>query len=48
VAAARTGRAGRHVRVSLPGGPLDIAWQADDHVRMTGDAVAVFDGSIEV
>ena len=48
VAAARTGRAGRHVRVSLPGGPLDIAWQADDHVRMTGDAVAVFDGAIEV
>ncbi len=48
VAAARTGRAGRHVRVSLPGGPLEITWQADDHVRMTGDAVAVFDGSIEV
>jgi diaminopimelate epimerase len=48
VAAARTGRAGRRVQVSLPGGPLDIAWQADDHVRMTGDAVAVFDGSIEV
>jgi len=48
VAAARTGRAGRQVRVSLPGGPLDIAWLPDDHVRMTGDAVAVFDGSIEV
>ena len=48
VAAARTGRAGRQVRVSLPGGLLDIAWLPDDHVRMTGDAVAVFDGSIEV
>jgi diaminopimelate epimerase len=48
VAAARTGRSGRRVRVSLPGGPLDIDWQADDHVRMTGDAVEVFDGAIEV
>ena len=48
VAAARTGRAGRQVRVSLPGGALDIDWRADDHVLMTGDAVAVFDGSIEV
>src|SRR4029453_2928752 len=48
VAAARTGRTGRRVRVSLPGGPLDIDWQDDDHVRMTGDAVDVFDGSIEV
>ena len=48
VAAARTGRTGRHVRVTLPGGPLDIEWRADDHVRMTGDAVEVFEGSIEV
>ncbi len=48
VAAARTGRAGRRVRVSLRGGPLDIDWQADDHVRMTGDAVEVFEGTIEV
>jgi diaminopimelate epimerase len=36
------------VRVTLPGGPLDIDWQPDDHVRMTGDAVEVFEGSIEV
>src|SRR5262249_29623377 len=48
VTAARTGRTGRRVRVSLPGGALDIDWQTDDHVRMTGDAVEVFDGSIEV
>ncbi len=48
VAAARTGRCGRQVRVSLPGGPLDIDWQADDHVRMTGDAAWIFDGAIEV
>jgi len=48
VVAARTGRTGRRVRVSLPGGVLDIDWQSDDHVRMTGDAVDVFDGAIEV
>jgi len=48
VAAARTGRTGRHVIVALPGGSLDIDWQADDHVRMSGDAVEVFDGFIEV
>jgi diaminopimelate epimerase len=48
VAAARTGRTGRQVRVTLPGGPLDIEWRPDDHVRMTGDAVEVFEGSIEV
>ncbi|MCW5892823.1 MAG: diaminopimelate epimerase [bacterium] len=48
VAAARTGRADRHVAVTLPGGELEIVWQDDDHVCMTGDAVAVFDGRIEV
>jgi diaminopimelate epimerase len=48
VAAARTGRTGRRVRVALPGGALDIDWQADDHVHMSGDAVEVFDGFIEV
>jgi diaminopimelate epimerase len=48
VAAARTGRTGRQVRVALPGGRLEIDWQADDHVRMTGDAVEIFDGAIEV
>jgi diaminopimelate epimerase len=48
VAAARTGRSGRHVTVALPGGELEILWQDDDHVRMTGDAVAVFEGRVEV
>jgi diaminopimelate epimerase len=48
VAAARTGRAGRMCTVALPGGELEIAWGADDHVVMTGDAVEVFQGRIEV
>ena len=48
VAAARTGRAERRVTVALPGGELAIDWRADDHVYMTGDAVEVFEGRIEV
>jgi diaminopimelate epimerase len=37
VAAARLGRTGRKVRVSLPGGDLAIEWRdSDDHVLMTG------------
>lgn len=48
VAAARTGRSGRHVVVVLPGGELEIEWRPDDHVCMTGDAVEVFEGRIEV
>jgi diaminopimelate epimerase len=48
VVAARTGRAGRHVTVALPGGDLAIDWRDDDHVDMTGDAVEVFAGEIEV
>jgi len=48
VAAARTGRAERHITVALAGGELEIEWRADDHVVMTGDAVEVFRGRIEV
>ncbi|MFL9824417.1 diaminopimelate epimerase [Rhodoplanes sp. SY1] len=37
VSAARTGRTGRRVRVTLPGGDLIIDWrERDDHVLMTG------------
>jgi diaminopimelate epimerase len=48
VAAARTGRSARSVEVVLPGGKLAVEWRADDHVYMTGDAVEVFEGRIEV
>ena len=48
VVAARSGRAARHVTVALPGGELAIEWRDDDHVYMTGDAVEVFAGEIEV
>src|SRR5262245_43042224 len=36
VCAARKGLTGRHVTVTLPGGPLDIEWRVDDRVWMTG------------
>jgi diaminopimelate epimerase len=48
VAAARTERTGRRVVVALPGGELTIDWRPDDHVLMTGDAVEVYEGRIEV
>jgi diaminopimelate epimerase len=48
VAAARTGRTGRRVVVALPGGELEINWRTDDRVLMTGDAVEVFAGHVEV
>ncbi len=48
VAAARTGRSARRVTVTLPGGSLEIDWRPDDRVLMTGDAVSVFEGQVEV
>jgi diaminopimelate epimerase len=48
VVAASLGKTGRKVRVNLPGGPLQIDWRADNHVFMTGPAVEVFIGEIEV
>lgn len=45
VAAVRTGRSGRDVRVTLPGGDLTISWrQADGHVLMTGPVAYEFSG----
>jgi diaminopimelate epimerase len=47
VVAHRLGLAERRARLDLPGGPLEIAWDAtSDHVFMTGPAVAVFDGVV--
>jgi diaminopimelate epimerase len=48
VAAARTGRSERHVTVLLRGGELVIDWRADDRIFMTGPAVEVFAGTVEV
>lgn len=45
VAGVLTGRCGRDVDVELPGGELNIRWDAKSgHVFMTGEAVDVFEG----
>lgn len=45
VAAVRTGRAGRQVKVTLPGGDLFIHWrESDGHVLMTGPVAHEFSG----
>lgn len=47
VSAARTGRTGRKVRVTMPGGTLEIEWRDDGHVLMTGQAEHEFDGRFD-
>lgn len=47
VSAARTGRTGRTVTVTVPGGPLHIDWREDGHVMMTGPAEWEFSGSFD-
>lgn len=45
----RWGLLGETVRVELTGGDLTVRWQADDNpVWMTGPAVRVFEGSIDI
>src|SRR5690606_30015728 len=46
VSAARTGRTGRTVKVTVPGGKLEILWREDDHVIMTGPAEWEFSGRL--
>lgn len=48
VSAARTKRTGRNVRVTLPGGELQIEWrEGDDHVLMTGPVAFEFEGTLD-
>jgi diaminopimelate epimerase len=47
VAAARKGLTGRNVRVTLPGGDLEIEWRdSDDHMLMTGPVAHEFTGTL--
>lgn len=48
VCAGRLKLTGRSVAVSLPGGVLQIEWQADDQIVMTGPVEAEYDGVIEL
>jgi len=45
VAAARRGLTGRHVRIDLDGGTIDVDWR-DDGVWMTGPTAHVFSGTL--
>lgn len=47
IGAMRRGLVDRDVVISLPGGDLAIAWQADGRIRMTGPAARSFSGSFE-
>jgi diaminopimelate epimerase len=47
VAAMRRGLVDRSVTVTLPGGPLRIAWREDDEIVMTGAAAESFRGSFD-
>jgi len=47
VAAHLLGRAGREVRVEVPGGVLHSEWTADDALFIRGPAVAVFDAELD-
>jgi diaminopimelate epimerase len=48
VAGVLTGRTDRDVCVHLRGGDLRVTWDSDEHVRLRGDAVEVFTGTVEV
>ena len=44
VASMLSGRADRHVRVSMPGGLLEVLWREDGEVLLTGEAEVVYRG----
>ena len=48
VAAAVTGRAGRQSRIIMDGGVLDIDWNEDSHVYLSGPATITFEGDISL
>ncbi|HEX2795016.1 MAG TPA: diaminopimelate epimerase [Croceicoccus sp.] len=47
IAAMRRGLVDREVTVTLPGGPLVIAWTGDDRMIMTGPATVSFTGEFQ-
>ena len=46
VASAVAGRTGRAAEVTVPGGRLEVDWQGDDRVYLTGPATFVFDADL--
>lgn len=47
IAAMKRGLVGRKVDVTLPGGTLQIEWDAQDRIQMSGPATTSFTGSFE-
>lgn len=47
VSAARKKLTGRKVRVTLPGGPLDIDWRDDNRIMMTGPVAFEYEGKLD-
>jgi diaminopimelate epimerase len=47
VAANRRGLTGRHAKIALDGGELDILWRHDGHVMMTGAASFAYEGRFD-
>lgn len=48
VAAIVTGQTGIRVTVSLTGGDLEIEWNDNNHIYMTGGATTVFEGTVSL
>jgi diaminopimelate epimerase len=48
VCAARKKLTGRRVTVTLPGGPLELEWRADDRILMTGPVEFEHEGVLEL
>jgi diaminopimelate epimerase len=48
VNAHRRGLAGRHARVIVDGGELEIAWRDDGHVTMAGPVATAFMGTVDL
>jgi diaminopimelate epimerase len=46
VCAARNGTANRKATITVPGGPLEVDWRADNHIWMTGPAELEYEGEL--
>jgi diaminopimelate epimerase len=44
---ATTGKTDREANIIMDGGTLSVRWDEDNHIRMTGEAVTVFEGDID-
>jgi len=43
---AKFGKTDREAEVEMDGGTLNILWDSDSHIQMTGEAITVFEGDI--